>query len=63
MELRELLDRPLDSVLTADPFSNPIPIDYGFGGMKSLIEYGVKKDQLDCIDAITLDGKSIYPHQ
>ncbi|KAH9817827.1 hypothetical protein DFH28DRAFT_960825 [Melampsora americana] len=55
IELRQILDRPLDAVLASDPFAQPIPIDYGYGLMKSLNDYGVVKEQLDCIDAICLD--------
>ncbi|KAG0148206.1 hypothetical protein CROQUDRAFT_655096, partial [Cronartium quercuum f. sp. fusiforme G11] len=60
LELQQILDRPLDSVLASDPIKNPIPIDYGYGMMKSLNEYGVKKDQLDCIDAICLDDLYLF---
>ncbi|EGF98099.1 uncharacterized protein MELLADRAFT_118607 [Melampsora larici-populina 98AG31] len=55
IELRQILDRPLDAVLASDPFAQSIPIDYGYGAMKSLNDYGVAKEQLDCIDAICLD--------
>lgn len=55
IQLRQILDRPLDAVLASDPFAQPIPIDYGYGMMKSLNDYGVVKEQLDCIDAICLD--------
>jgi len=59
-DLDRLLTQKTDSILTADPFSNKIPVDFGYGPLASLADYKIDKTTLKYYDAFNLDDLYLF---
>lgn len=59
-KLDHLLRSKTDSILEADPFSNSIGIDFGFGPLHSLADYKIEKTKIRYRDTFNMDDMYLF---
>ncbi|KAI7953821.1 hypothetical protein MJO28_006368 [Puccinia striiformis f. sp. tritici] len=59
-ELDRLLSEKTDSILGADPFSNEIGVDFGYGSLPSLADYQMDKTAIGYRDAFNIDDLYLF---